>query len=160
MLYLKSCRETTVSPTSRNGPQAVPKSSESSYTETFSLQKFKRGAILARLLGRAAPIHAPGLLSLNIFKDRGLRATNLHSKFYFMHAIALNWYSLFLFDRLEIEKSADVPVCGFFIWKWGMNDGGILKSCGAVRYFSGAPSLLLYSIYHRAAAMSMHANES
>ena len=34
---------TTVSPTSRNGPWAVPKSSESSYTETFSLQKFKNG---------------------------------------------------------------------------------------------------------------------
>ena len=28
---------------SRNGPWAVPKSSESSYTETFSLQKFKKG---------------------------------------------------------------------------------------------------------------------
>ena len=27
----------------RNGPWAVPKSSESSYTETFSLQKFKNG---------------------------------------------------------------------------------------------------------------------
>ena len=31
------CRETTVSPTSRNGPWAVPKSSKSSHTETFSL---------------------------------------------------------------------------------------------------------------------------
>ena len=48
----------------------------------------KTGAILARLLGRAARIHAPGLLSLNIFKDRGLRATNLRSKFYFMRAAA------------------------------------------------------------------------
>ena len=46
----------------RNGPWAVPKSSESSHTETFSLQKFKRGAILARLLGRAALIHAPAFL--------------------------------------------------------------------------------------------------
>ena len=33
------CRGTTVPPTSRNGPWAVPKSSESSYSETFSLQK-------------------------------------------------------------------------------------------------------------------------
>ena len=72
----------------RNGPWAVPKSSESSHTETFSLSGCKTCAILARILGRAAPIHALGLLSLNIFKDRGLRATNLHSKFYFMHAIA------------------------------------------------------------------------
>ena len=112
-----NCRETPVSLTSRNEPWAVPKLSESSHTETFSLSGCKTCAILARILGRAAPIHASGLLSLNIFKDRGLRATNLHSKFYFMRAIALNRYSLFLFNRLEIEKSADVTVCGFFIWK-------------------------------------------
>ena len=47
----------------RNGPWAVPKSSESSHTETFSLQKSKKScAILARLLGRAAPIYAPAFL--------------------------------------------------------------------------------------------------
>ena len=44
----------------RNGPWAVPKSSESSHTETFSLSGCKTCAILARILGRAAPIHAPG----------------------------------------------------------------------------------------------------
>ena len=44
------CRETTVSPTSRNGPQAVPKSSESSYTETFSLLKYKNRDTCSRFL--------------------------------------------------------------------------------------------------------------
>ena len=51
-------------------PWAVPKSSESSYTETFSLQKYKKpNAILARLLGRAAWHMSPDFW-------------NLHGKFY------------------------------------------------------------------------------
>ena len=58
----RSCRETTVSPTSRNGPWAVPKSSKSSsrWSKLSPSIGIKTCAILARILGRAAPIHAPG----------------------------------------------------------------------------------------------------
>ena len=48
---VRGCRETTVSPTSRNGPWAIPKSSESSYKETFSLQKSKIRGTCPRIFG-------------------------------------------------------------------------------------------------------------
>jgi len=44
-------RSNAVSPTSRNGPWAVPKSSESSYTETFFLQKSKIRGTCPRIFG-------------------------------------------------------------------------------------------------------------
>ena len=45
-----SCGDIAVSPTSRNGPWAVPKSFKSSYTETFSLQKCKNRDTCSRFL--------------------------------------------------------------------------------------------------------------
>ena len=60
------CRETTVSPTSRNGPWAVPKSSESSarWLKLSPSGSIKICAILARFLDRAALIHAPRFYGL------------------------------------------------------------------------------------------------
>ena len=57
---------TTVSPTSRNGPWAVPKSSESSarWLKLSPSRSIKICAILARFLDRAALIHAPRFYGL------------------------------------------------------------------------------------------------
>ena len=82
------CRETTVSPTSRNGPWAVPKSFKSSYTETFSLQKCKNLRYPCAVSWPRCADTCSRFALIKHFKDRGLRATNLRSKFYFTRAAA------------------------------------------------------------------------
>ena len=57
------CSQTTVWPTRGTDRRPFQSRPESSYTETFSLLGYKNGAILARLLGRAAQIHAPGFMN-------------------------------------------------------------------------------------------------